>query len=91
MVLELLHGLPLALTQAGSYMRETNVLASTYAKHYDSTWGRLMKKQERFPLEEYGDRSVLTTWTISYEQVRKQSEEAAWLLKLWEFLDNREL
>ena len=91
MVLELLHGLPLALTQAGSYMRETNVLASTYAKHYDSTWGRLMKKQERFPLEEYGDRSVLTTWTISYEQVRKQSEEAAWLLKLWGFLDNGEL
>jgi tetratricopeptide (TPR) repeat protein len=72
-------------------MRETNVLASTYAKHYDSTWGRLMKKQERFPLEEYGDRSVLTTWTISYEQVRKQSEEAAWLLKLWGFLDNGEL
>ncbi|KAF1828004.1 hypothetical protein BDW02DRAFT_603925, partial [Decorospora gaudefroyi] len=90
-VLELLHGLPLALTQAGSYMRETNVSAATYAKHYNSTWGRLMKKQERFPLEEYGDRSVLTTWTISYEQVRKQSDEAACLLKLWGFLDNGEV
>jgi tetratricopeptide (TPR) repeat protein len=50
-----------------------------------------MKGQDRFPLEEYGDRSVLTTWTVSYEQVQRQSEEAAWLLKLWGFLDNGEL
>jgi tetratricopeptide (TPR) repeat protein len=90
-VLELLHGLPLALTQAGSYMRETNISASTYAKHYRHTWGRLMKKQDRFPIEEYGDRSVLTTWAMSYEQVQRQSEEAAWLLKLWGLLDSGEL
>jgi tetratricopeptide (TPR) repeat protein len=90
-VLELLHGLPLALTQAGSYMRETNVSALTYAKHYNQTWGRLMKKQDRFPLEEYGNRSVLTTWTVSYEQVQRQSEAASWLLKLWGFLGSGEL
>jgi tetratricopeptide (TPR) repeat protein len=90
-VLELLHGLPLALTQAGSYMRETNMSALTYAKHYDRTWGRLMKGQDRFPLEEYGDRSVLTTWTMSYGQVQRQSDEAAWLLKLWGFLDSGEV
>lgn len=90
-ILERLNGLPLALTQTGSYMRETKMSASTYAKHYDKTWERLMKKQGRFLLEEYGDRNVLTTWTISYEQVWKQSEEAAWLLKLWGFLDCGEL
>jgi hypothetical protein len=50
-----------------------------------------MKKQGRFPLEEYGDRNVLTTWTMSYEQVKKQSEEAAYLLKLWGVLDCGEL
>ncbi|KAF1952142.1 hypothetical protein CC80DRAFT_495479, partial [Byssothecium circinans] len=90
-VLERLSGLPLALTQAGSYMQETNMSASTYAKHYDKTWEGLMQKQGRFPLEEYGDRNMLTTWTISYEQVKKQSEEAAWLLKLWGYLDHGEL
>ncbi|RYO26148.1 hypothetical protein AA0113_g12537, partial [Alternaria arborescens] len=90
-VLELLHGLPLALTQAGSYMRETNASATTYAKHYSQTWERLMESEARFPLEEYGDRSVLTTWTISYGQVQRQSKEAAWLLKLWGLLDNGEL
>ncbi|KAH8693322.1 hypothetical protein GQ44DRAFT_159935 [Phaeosphaeriaceae sp. PMI808] len=90
-ILERLNGLPLALTQAGSYMRETNLSASAYAKHYDTTWERLMKKQGRFPLEEYGDRNVLTTWILSYEQVRKQSKKAVCLLKLWGFLDYGEL
>jgi len=50
-----------------------------------------MQSQGRFALEEYGDRNVLTTWTMSYEQVQKQSNEAAWLLKLWGFLDHGEL
>ncbi|PSN58570.1 hypothetical protein BS50DRAFT_447092, partial [Corynespora cassiicola Philippines] len=72
-------------------MRETNVSASAYAKHYNATWKQLMKKQGRFPPEEYGDRSVLTTWTMSYEQARRQSEEAACLLKLWGFLDSGEM
>ena len=50
-----------------------------------------MQGEERFLIEEYGDRNVLTTWIISYEQVQKQSEEAAWLLKLWGYLDHGEL
>jgi tetratricopeptide (TPR) repeat protein len=90
-VLERLSGLPLALTQAGSYMQESNVSALTYAKRYDSTWKGLMQGEGRFPLEEYGDRDVLTTWILSYEQVQKQSEKAVWLLKLWGFLDHGEV
>ncbi|PVI00234.1 hypothetical protein DM02DRAFT_485972, partial [Periconia macrospinosa] len=72
-------------------MRETHMSTATYIKHYDATWKKLMKKQGRFPLEEYGDRNVLTTWTMSYEQVQRQSEEAACLLKLWGVLDCGEL
>ena len=65
--------------------------ALSYTEHYDKTWEHLMQSQGRFALEEYGDRNVLTTWTMSYEQVQKQSNEAAWLLKLWGFLDHGEL
>lgn len=65
--------------------------ASDYVKHYDSTWEDLIKKQDRFPLQEYADRSVLTTWTILYKQVQSQSEEAASLLKLWGFLNCEDL
>ncbi|KAH8723790.1 hypothetical protein GQ44DRAFT_684501 [Phaeosphaeriaceae sp. PMI808] len=90
LILELLEGLPLALTQAGSYMRMTNISASAYAKYYSNTWNNLMEKQNRFPQKDY-DRSVLTTWTMSYEQVQKQNEGAACLLKLWGFLDKGEI
>jgi tetratricopeptide (TPR) repeat protein len=90
-ILERLDGLPLALSQAGAYIGQTGFSALAYAKHYDETWKRLMKKEGQFPLEEYGDRNVLTTWTLSYEQVQKQSEEAACLLQLWGFLDYGEL
>jgi tetratricopeptide (TPR) repeat protein len=44
-----------------------------------------MGKQSRFLLQENGERSMLTTWKISYEQVLRQSEAAAWLLRLWAF------
>jgi tetratricopeptide (TPR) repeat protein len=72
-------------------MRERNMSASTYAEHYNDKWKQLMKKEGRFPLKEYGDRSVLTTWAMSYEQVQKQSEEAARLVKLWGLLASGEL
>ncbi|THZ04843.1 purine and uridine phosphorylase [Aureobasidium pullulans] len=69
-LLEKLSGLPIALTQAGAYI----------------TWQQLMEKQDEYCLQEDSERSVLTTWKISYEQVRSQSEEASNLLKLWSFL-----
>ena len=65
--------------------------ALAYVEHYDNTWERLMQSQGRYPLQEYGDRNVLTTWTMSYEQVLKQNEGAASLLKLWGFLDHADL
>jgi hypothetical protein len=68
-IIDKLDRLPLALTQAGAYLREANISVSSYIKHYDTTWKDLMEKQGRYPLREYGDRSILTTWTISYKQV----------------------
>jgi hypothetical protein len=72
-------------------MRERNMSALTYAEHYNDKWKQLMKKEGRFLLKEYGDRSVLTTWAMLYEQVQKQSEEAARLVKLWGLLASGEL
>jgi tetratricopeptide (TPR) repeat protein len=57
-----------------------------YLEHYDATWAELMQKQDQFPLQEYGERSVLTTWTMSYEQVKDVDPLAAQLLNLWAFL-----
>jgi tetratricopeptide (TPR) repeat protein len=86
-----LNGLPLALTQAGAFIKRTAVNVQTYIKYFDSTWSDLMEKQDRFPLQEYGERSMLTTWKISYGQVLRQSEAAAWLLRLWAFFHHDDI
>jgi hypothetical protein len=57
-----------------------------YLEHYDATWAELMQHQDQFPLQEYGERSLLTTWTMSYEQVKGMDPLAAQLLDLWAFL-----
>ncbi|KAK5705826.1 hypothetical protein LTR17_021337 [Elasticomyces elasticus] len=80
-----LNGLPLALTQAGAYIGRTGIDVSTYIRYFDGTWSYLIRKQDRFSLQEYAERSMLTTWKISYEQVLRQSKAAASLLKLWAF------
>ncbi|TIA07715.1 purine and uridine phosphorylase [Aureobasidium pullulans] len=85
-LLEKLSGLPIALTQAGAYIRQTGVSVAEYMDHYNSTWQQLMEKQDEYCLQEDSERSVLTTWKISYEQVRSRSEGASNLLKLWSFL-----
>ncbi|MCJ1426026.1 hypothetical protein MMC29_003928, partial [Sticta canariensis] len=84
-LIKLLQGLPLAINQAGSYMRETNTNVAEYIKSYNHAWKRLMRPRED------ADASVLTTWTLSFDRLRAQSQEAANLLLLWAFLDNQDL
>ncbi|MCJ1466426.1 hypothetical protein MMC07_005045 [Pseudocyphellaria aurata] len=83
-LVRLLQGLPLAINQAGSYMRETSTNVADYMVLYDRAWRKLMKSRNS------ADRSVLTTWTLSFEHLRAQSEEAANLLLLWAFLDSQD-
>ena len=65
---------------------------SRYVHHYDKVWEKLLQKQQdRFPLRKYRERSILTTWTISYEQVVRQSEAAGGLMRLWGFLASEDL
>jgi tetratricopeptide (TPR) repeat protein len=62
------------------------VSINQYLEYYDTMWKALMEQQHEYPLQEYAERSVLTTWKLSYEQVKRQSEEASNLLQLWSFL-----
>ena len=90
-LVKLLQGLPLAINQAGSYMRTTGTNVSEYIELYDQVWARLMEKQHLSTLQENADRSILTTWTLSLNSLRSKSEHAANLLMLWAFLDHRDL
>ncbi|KAI4767751.1 purine and uridine phosphorylase [Aureobasidium sp. EXF-3400] len=81
----------LRLTEAAAYIGQTAISIVQYLEYYDSMWKDLMEQQDEYPLQEYAQRSVLTTWKISYEQVKKQSEEASNLLQLWSHLYARDL
>jgi hypothetical protein len=43
------------------------------------------------PLQDYPDRSVWTTWAISYNAIRERHIATANLLLLWAFLDSKDL
>ncbi|KXX75712.1 Kinesin light chain [Madurella mycetomatis] len=91
-LLSLLDGLPLALAQAASYLRETELDAATYVRLYKQQWDELMRSdgEAGSPLVEYEQRSIGTTWTISFEAIRARNENAANLLRLWAFMDNKD-
>jgi len=89
----LLDGLPLAIAQAGAYLQESGVGVRTYLKFYEQQWTELMESRSRIdaPLQDYPDRSVWTTWTISFNAIQKKDKNVANLLLLWAFLDNKDL
>ena len=72
-------------------MRKTGTNVSEYIELYNQAWARLMEKQHLSTLREDADRSILTTWTLSFNSLRLQSEDATNLLMLWAFLDNGDL
>jgi tetratricopeptide (TPR) repeat protein len=92
-LLALLDGLPLAIAQAGAYLQESGVGLTTYLRFYERQWSELMQSDllADAPLQDYPDRSVWTTWAISYQAIRDRHEATANLLLLWSFLDNKGL
>ncbi|KAF2025710.1 hypothetical protein EK21DRAFT_75787 [Setomelanomma holmii] len=91
-LLALLDGLPLAIAQAGAYLEESGVGLTKYLEFYEQQWSELMGSDlVDAPLHDYPDRSVWTTWVISYKAIRKVHETTANLLLLWSFLDNKDL
>jgi tetratricopeptide (TPR) repeat protein len=91
-LLRRLDGLPLAIAQAGAYLQESGASVETYLRFYDQQWDELMvKNEDDVPLQDYPDRSVWTTWAISYQAIYEKHKFAAHLLLLWSFLDNKDL
>lgn len=81
-LVERLGCLPLAVVQAGRYMRETGTTNCTeYLQLYKTSWLDLQRENPQ--LRDYDNGNVQTTWMISYHTVRQRDETAANLLQLW--------
>jgi putative methionine-R-sulfoxide reductase with GAF domain len=79
-----LHGLPLAIDQAGAYIEETGCRLSGYLDLYRSHTLELL--QHRGEMTHDHPEPVATTWAISFEQIEKASSAAAELLRFCAFL-----
>ncbi len=84
-IVEELDGLPLALDQAGAYIEETRCGLSQYMHRFNTRRKELLQRRGRFPIN-HPD-SVATTWSLSFQQVKQESEAATELLCLLAFLD----
>jgi tetratricopeptide (TPR) repeat protein len=87
-LLKSLDGLPLALAQAATFLGETGETVDTYLNLYREN--EVIFVDGDGALMDY-ERSVATTWTISYQAIEAQNKSAAWLLKTWAFFDNKDL
>ncbi|PVH69794.1 kinesin light chain 1 [Cadophora sp. DSE1049] len=84
-----LDGLPLALATAGVYLDQVAVSLSDYLRLYQQSWVQL---QESSPeLESYEDRTLYSTWQISFDYVKQQNDLSAKLLCFWAYFDSQDL
>lgn len=90
-LLELLEYLPLAISQAGSYIAENSISISKYLQMYsESEASRLELLSEDFedPSRDPETKNpVAATWTISFDQIRQSDILAANLLSFMACLD----
>jgi len=91
-LLTLLDGLPLALAQAAVYLHETRLDIASYVELYKQQWDELIGPGSgtSASLVDY-DRSLGTTWTITFRLIEEESMSAANLLRLWAFFSNKDL
>ncbi|KAI1360650.1 hypothetical protein F5Y08DRAFT_43121 [Xylaria arbuscula] len=88
-LIEELDGLPLALATAGTYLRRVPIGLANYLRLYKESWVRLHTDTPN--LGSYQDRTLCSTWQLSYMQVQKQHPLAAHLLRWWAYFNNEDI
>ncbi|KAI9891753.1 MAG: hypothetical protein M1814_002503 [Vezdaea aestivalis] len=89
-IVELVDGLPLALAQAGCYINGTTTSVDEYTALYRENWSTLFSGNTSRRLKDY-PRSILSTYTISYNHIERKDADAARLLDPFSFFDNTDL
>ncbi|KAL4787743.1 hypothetical protein BJX76DRAFT_354003 [Aspergillus varians] len=83
-----LDGLPLALATAGAYLEEVSMTYTEYLQLYNESWRQLHKETPQ--LLAY-DRTLYSTWNISYGYIQQRSPIAAMLLRQWAYFAKEDL
>lgn len=83
-ITQALGGLPLALDQAGAYIDETKIGLDEYIHLYQQRRIELLKRRGDTALDHLD--SVITTWSLSFEEITNQNRASAELLHFFAFL-----
>ncbi|KAK5202230.1 hypothetical protein LTR41_012026 [Exophiala xenobiotica] len=86
---ERLAGLPLALATAGAYLYQSTFTFERYLQEYEKHWD--IDPWRPLPLQEYQDRTLYTTWDLSFTRLQREDAEAATLLGLLAYFSNRRI
>ncbi|KAI9889394.1 MAG: hypothetical protein M1814_005330 [Vezdaea aestivalis] len=89
-IVELVGGLPLALAHAGSFIRGTATGVDDYIRFYQEMWSKLFDSNQTSRLKDY-PRSIISTYTISYEYIQGIDMDTTRVLNLFAYLDNSDL
>lgn len=84
-----LDGLPLALSAAGAYLEHVTTSFSDYLRLYKASWLKLQMTSPQ--LSSYEDRSLYTTWQITFDRIKQRNAASAKLLKLWAYFDRQDV
>ena len=84
-----LDGLPLALATAGAYLDQTTMTFRNYLRLYKASWTKLQKSSPE--IDSYEDRTLYSTWQLSFENVERQNKVSAKLLCFWAYIDNQDI
>ena len=84
-----LDGLPLALSAAGAYLEHVTTSFSDYLRFYQASWLKLQRTSPQ--LGSYEDRSLYTTWQITFDRIAQRNPASAKLLKLWAYFGRQDV
>ncbi|KAK0614545.1 hypothetical protein B0T14DRAFT_310123 [Immersiella caudata] len=85
--------LPLAIAQAGAYMRMQGLHhpIQSYVEIYHRNAARLLQERPSTSTWDYGNCTVFTTWEVSFAAIRQSSPDAAELFLTCGFLDREDI
>ncbi|KIW99702.1 uncharacterized protein Z518_11115 [Rhinocladiella mackenziei CBS 650.93] len=86
---ERLDGLPLALATAGAYLSQSTFTFERYLQEYECRWNFDVRRPQQ--LQEYQNRTLYTTWDLSYTRLEIEDAEAAKFLKSLAYFDHQSL
>ncbi|KAJ5557284.1 TPR repeat protein [Penicillium frequentans] len=84
-----LDGFPLVLATAGVFVQMTGLTFERYLQEYKTHWN--IYPNQLITPQEYHDRTLYTTWDITYAHLAAENPYAAKFLKMLAYFDNQSL